>query len=160
MLHYFKKENFDIVLLQETHTSSHAMPSLTVQFLAALGWQIHHSGHTNSSAGVAILIQTDLLQNPFFKLCGSNAYRDSALPGRLLSIWFIWNRRHTSYTTYTVHAARSTKRLEAKDSMLRNTISAIYCVQQQKTGQWKHNCLLYTSPSPRDISGSRMPSSA
>ena len=23
-----------------------------------------------------------------------------------------------------------------------------------------HNCLLYTSPSPRDISGSRMPSSA
>ena len=26
--------------------------------------------------------------------------------------------------------------------------------------QWVHTCLLYTSPSPRDISGSRMPSSA
>ena len=26
--------------------------------------------------------------------------------------------------------------------------------------QWYANCLLYTSPSPRDISGSRMPSSA
>ena len=25
---------------------------------------------------------------------------------------------------------------------------------------WSHTCLLYTSPSPRDISGSRMPSSA
>ena len=25
---------------------------------------------------------------------------------------------------------------------------------------WDNNCLLYTSPSPRDISGSRMPSSA
>ena len=27
-------------------------------------------------------------------------------------------------------------------------------------GQWDDYCLLYTSPSPRDISGSRMPSSA
>ena len=107
MLHYFKKEAFDIVLLQETHTPSHAMPSLTVQFIAALGWQIHHSGHTNSSAGVAILIQTDLLQNPFFKLCGSNAYRDSALPGRLLSIWFIWNRR--SYILYNVYCPCSSQ---------------------------------------------------
>ena len=26
--------------------------------------------------------------------------------------------------------------------------------------EWHLNCLLYTSPSPRDISGSRMPSSA
>ena len=26
--------------------------------------------------------------------------------------------------------------------------------------QWEDCCLLYTSPSPRDISGSRMPSSA
>ena len=25
---------------------------------------------------------------------------------------------------------------------------------------WKHNCLLYTSPSPRDVEESRMPSSA
>ena len=27
-------------------------------------------------------------------------------------------------------------------------------------GEYHHACLLYTSPSPRDISGSRMPSSA
>ena len=27
-------------------------------------------------------------------------------------------------------------------------------------GGWYKDCLLYTSPSPRDISGSRMPSSA
>jgi exonuclease III len=83
------------------------MPSLTVQFLAALGWQIHHSGHTNSSAGVAILIQTDLLQHPFFKLCGSNTYKGSSLPGRLLSIWFIWNRR--SYILYNVYCPCSSQ---------------------------------------------------
>ena len=107
MLHYFKKEYVDIVLLQETHTPSHATPSLTVQFLAALGWQIHHSGHTNSSAGVAILMRIDLLQKPLFKLCGSNTYRDSALPGRLLSIWFIWNRR--SYILYNVYCPCSSQ---------------------------------------------------
>ena len=83
------------------------MPSLTVQFIAALGWQIHNSGHTNSSAGVATLIQTDLLQNPSFKLCGSNTYRDSVLPGRLLSIWFIWNRR--SYILYNVYCPCSSQ---------------------------------------------------
>ena len=27
-------------------------------------------------------------------------------------------------------------------------------------GDWKDTCLLYTSPSPRDLSTSRMPSSA
>ena len=30
----------------------------------------------------------------------------------------------------------------------------------RKTWTWSGCCLLYTSPSPRDISGSRMPSSA
>ena len=29
-----------------------------------------------------------------------------------------------------------------------------------RTEDWLSGCLLYTSPSPRDISGSRMPSSA
>ena len=28
------------------------------------------------------------------------------------------------------------------------------------TGEWTYTCLLYTSPSPRDLSTSRMPSSA
>eukprot|EP00829_Urostomides_striatus_P012456 TRINITY_DN3279_c0_g1_i1.p2 TRINITY_DN3279_c0_g1~~TRINITY_DN3279_c0_g1_i1.p2 ORF type:complete len:178 (+),score=70.04 TRINITY_DN3279_c0_g1_i1:67-600(+) len=31
---------------------------------------------------------------------------------------------------------------------------------EQQTGMWIHGCLLYTSPSPRDLSTSRMPSSA
>ena len=30
----------------------------------------------------------------------------------------------------------------------------------KKSGEFTYPCLLYTSPSPRDISGSRMPSSA
>ena len=34
-------------------------------------------------------------------------------------------------------------------------LTVAYAVEEQK-----YTCLLYTSPSPRDISGSRMPSSA
>ena len=30
----------------------------------------------------------------------------------------------------------------------------------QQGSEWAYNCLLYTSPSPRDLSTSRMPSSA
>ena len=32
--------------------------------------------------------------------------------------------------------------------------------EKSKLSTWIYSCLLYTSPSPRDISGSRMPSSA
>ena len=41
-------------------------------------------------------------------------------------------------------------------------IPEIVCFEKQESwgGLWNYNCLLYTSPSPRDISGSRMPSSA
>ena len=37
-----------------------------------------------------------------------------------------------------------------------------FCFQscQEGTETWVHTCLLYTSPSPRDLSTSRMPSSA
>ena len=39
--------------------------------------------------------------------------------------------------------------------------SGVVLVNQNGRAVWKNsNCLLYTSPSPRDISGSRMPSSA
>ena len=34
------------------------------------------------------------------------------------------------------------------------------CINNQKQLQMAHTCLLYTSPSPRDLSTSRMPSSA
>ena len=37
--------------------------------------------------------------------------------------------------------------------------SAKNVVEDKKSGEYRF-CLLYTSPSPRDISGSRMPSSA
>ena len=40
--------------------------------------------------------------------------------------------------------------LTRKNILLRDNNSCQYC---------NYNCLLYTSPSPRDISGSRMPSS-
>ena len=33
-------------------------------------------------------------------------------------------------------------------------------VEADEPGMLHHTCLLYTSPSPRDISGTRMPSSA
>ena len=39
-------------------------------------------------------------------------------------------------------------------------IDADVTVAQIAAGAVKKSCLLYTSPSPRDISGSRMPSSA
>ena len=35
-----------------------------------------------------------------------------------------------------------------------------YTVEDDLKGQWIYICLLYTSPSPRDLSTSRMPSSA
>ena len=37
---------------------------------------------------------------------------------------------------------------------------AYYDKEKFPTGAWCKNCLLYTSPSPRDLSTSRMPSSA
>ena len=33
-------------------------------------------------------------------------------------------------------------------------------LEAQKAVEWSKDCLLYTSPSPRDLSSSRMPSSA
>ena len=33
-------------------------------------------------------------------------------------------------------------------------------IQRVATNAWNSNCLLYTSPSPRDVEESRMPSSA
>ena len=57
---------------------------------------------------------------------------------------------------------------ETDISLTAGLISAIYNMttetQQQKITELEleddRSCLLYTSPSPRDISGSRMPSSA
>ena len=46
--------------------------------------------------------------------------------------------------------------LEAEDPEVEQLVGEIEVTRIEMTG----TCLLYTSPSPRDISGSRMPSSA
>ena len=56
-------------------------------------------------------------------------------------------------------------RNEAKEQLLKmsgstHTLITVTTVAQNNNIIWKYVCLLYTSPSPRDISGSRMPSSA
>ena len=47
-----------------------------------------------------------------------------------------------------------------KRSDVQGSIFASHFTWQIRTFWWYLACLLYTSPSPRDISGSRMPSSA
>ena len=49
-------------------------------------------------------------------------------------------------------------KFESFFDIVKSTISDEVEVQEKKEGE--EFCLLYTSPSPRDISGSRMPSSA
>ena len=47
------------------------------------------------------------------------------------------------------------------DGTYTNTFdSFIESLSSQEFPTWSYNCLLYTSPSPRDLSTSRMPSSA
>ena len=41
-----------------------------------------------------------------------------------------------------------------------NRVARVYATYNKKTRAWEWTCLLYTSPSPRDRSVSRMPSSA
>ena len=41
-----------------------------------------------------------------------------------------------------------------------NTKSKIFCADENTFGDLPNSCLLYTSPSPRDATLSRMPSSA
>ena len=51
--------------------------------------------------------------------------------------------------------------IEAEDPQIMfNAIQGLRHVKGQLRGELQYSCLLYTSPSPRDISGSRMPSSA
>ena len=44
------------------------------------------------------------------------------------------------------------------DSLRGSYVGGVYYPDKTKVGWW--NCLLYTSPSPRDVEESRMPSSA
>ena len=70
------------------------------------------------------------------------------------------NVKHTGYTTDII-TDQSLKWLET-----RNADKPFFLMTQHKAphGRWepalRHLCLLYTSPSPRDLSTSRMPSSA
>ena len=62
------------------------------------------------------------------------------------------------------HSAQqaSRERIVLYDQRVSETLALIrkdYKVDELNTALWRH-CLLYTSPSPRDLSTSRMPSSA
>ena len=46
------------------------------------------------------------------------------------------------------------------DSRYVKPYSIFFCIEGLSVDGHRYVCLLYTSPSPRDISGSRMPSSA
>ena len=45
---------------------------------------------------------------------------------------------------------------DCSNSLIKDSIDVVYVLR----GFWGYSCLLYTSPSPRDLSTSRMPSSA
>ena len=70
-------------------------------------------------------------------------------------------KKMVSETTQTLSASNLIKEFE--NEQLKKEIPDIYVGDTVKVGvkiTEGNNCLLYTSPSPRDISGSRMPSSA
>ena len=76
----------------------------------------------------------------------------------------IFTSHHTHYVIGT--GANDPQKMDPKASRetLDHSIMYIFAVALED-GNWHHiksytTCLLYTSPSPRDISGSRMPSSA
>ena len=54
----------------------------------------------------------------------------------------------------------SQSRLAQELQISRQNLNEIENGKTKASKEMKHICLLYTSPSPRDISGSRMPSSA
>ena len=62
---------------------------------------------------------------------------------------------HESYTEVTFRGGDNDHKLICNNGKI-----VIPKELQQRTVDWYHDCLLYTSPSPRDLSTSRMPSSA
>ena len=64
------------------------------------------------------------------------------------------DKNHPIYIVYS-------KLLQKLASSSRSTIEGIFLADKnQKCSGWNNDCLLYTSPSPRDPVSSRMPSSA
>ena len=59
-----------------------------------------------------------------------------------------------------IEAGPQVKRDEASNHEPKSTFKRLSGVITKKHANQCQHCLLYTSPSPRDISGSRMPSSA
>ena len=70
--------------------------------------------------------------------------------------------RNGAETREVIDAARRSDRLLGVDFSYRDTRAMAAVHQLVRGGELGdvYSCLLYTSPSPRDISGSRMPSSA
>ena len=65
---------------------------------------------------------------------------------------------HSKY--YTIYNTISLLREKARDSYNRIRLERYNYYTGKAPAEVYVDCLLYTSPSPRDISGSRMPSSA
>ena len=63
-------------------------------------------------------------------------------------LFFLFDTYQESYGSYKV-----------LQSSLQDKQEEVVLIQNQ-IDEWNNHCLLYTSPSPRDVSSSRMPSSA
>ena len=85
-----------------------------------------------------------------FRNQGSSIKKSNSISrGELLNIYGLNSYEFTQKTKEEIFVCSKSKELDL-----------IELDQLLQTVGWSRRCLLYTSPSPRDISGSRMPSSA
>ena len=88
-----------------------------------------------------------------FHMAGENEVSE-AIESSMLA-WNTWSK-----TSLIERTKIFRKAAELLQGPWRDTINAATMLNQSKNAFQAEICLLYTSPSPRDISGSRMPSSA
>ena len=130
--------------------------------LAALGHGAYLPGRTEEIAKLDLLVRAE--EAPFTLLLGvSGAGKSSLLRAGLLGEWFPKNRA-PMYDNLHVFFLEPRQLIETRDDPaetnradpLKGLAQAFYSLLPSASGV----CLLYTSPSPRDQRGSRMPSSA
>ena len=86
---------------------------------------------------------------------------EQALMDRGLEGWEVHQEQpHVKWRLYFPLEGEHEKRLDKLKSSLLELGSNVVESGQIRDEDWSENCLLYTSPSPRDQRGSRMPSSA
>ena len=84
----------------------------------------------------------------------------------LASSWYLWKLTSNFLDEPTKKELTNSfnnlknKLSEGKQNFSKAKISEAWEKYKEEGGALSNNCLLYTSPSPRDISRSRMPSSA